>query len=290
MTKNLAWPIKMTVDGTAALMLENAEAMWAISQRARATGTPLGEIKVTMQMLAAHSHWIEAGRTIYELTPELTAAFVETAFPLTGRDIDVPIPAFYISSQSSGLTVSNGKEALPLDGWYFSGLDENFDVVAIAGSGDGAFCHFQVPWDVEIEQWLSDRDAYDRAVIGGADINVDQFVSWVRVVIGTCAYLACAEPDVVREPYDQRREHRDAAGDKKKRLKDVSVHVSYLRVGTRERLGEFFSADDETRRLTRRFVVRGHYRRLAKKTVWVRPHWKGPDWGSVAAAHVVKVT
>ena len=120
-------------------------------------------------------------------------------------------------------------------------------------------------------------------------VNVDQFVSWVRVVIGLCAYLACADPDIVSEPYDQRRENRDAAGDKKKRLKEVSVHVRYLRIGTRERFGEFFGADADTRRLTRRFIVRGHYRRLATKTIWVRPHWKGPDWGTVAAGHVVKI-
>lgn len=289
MTKNLAWPIEMAMNDVGKMLLANQHLFDQISESARAKGVAGSEIDVTARLLVAQGRWVDAGSVVYELTPELTAAFADTAFPLTGRDIDVPHSAFYISSPESGLLVSDGKNMVPLNGWYVTTHSDHFDFIAVAIGGDGAFCHFRVPCDVEIESWLDSRSDRDRAIVGGA--NVEYFLTWVRVVIGTCAYLACAEPDVLREQYDQRREHRDAAGDRKKRLKEVAISVSYFRVGTREKFSEFFGADAETRRLTRRFVVRGHYRRLSSgRTTWVRPHWKGPAWGDIAKAHVVKLT
>ena len=56
------------------------------------------------------------------------------------------------------------------------------------------------------------------------------------------------------------------------------------------------SADEATRALTKRFVVRGHYRNQAhgpdrreRKLIYIRPHWKGPPWAEVTSARIHKV-
>lgn len=53
-------------------------------------------------------------------------------------------------------------------------------------------------------------------------------------------------------------------------------------------LARHASADAETRRLTRRFIVRGHWRmqahgeeRALRTRKWIAPHWKGPPWAEI---------
>jgi hypothetical protein len=279
----VAWPVKLELEGRGQLLTENLALVASLD-----SGAPEGEKAATLQMLASHRAWRHGGRVVYELAPALTAAFTETGYPLTLEDVKTPHGVFFVSTPGSELTVSNGSQALPVDGMYVTRMPNDvLDIVVVSGSGDMAMCHAQAPTGVEVENWLTARFERNAGFIG--EDNASQLVAWVRVVVGLCAYLATESPDLVREPYEQRRAHRDGAGKNAKKLKDVNV--SYIRVGTRETgLGEFFAADPETRKLTRRHVVRGHYRRLASgKTTWVRPYWKGPPWAEVAAAAVRKV-
>lgn len=279
----IAWPVDMLVSGRSKLFIDNIQTIEKMPSSA-----PESERTVTMRMIRAHGRWMDGGRTVYELPESLTQAFVETDYPLTLGDVDFPLNEFFVHVPGSDLMVGDGVNVMNVNGMYVSVWPELVDIIAVGGVFEKmCMCHMNIPRGVVAEDWLSGRHDYDVNLIGPD--NASQFVPWMRVVVGLCAYLAGGDPDLVREPYEQRRAHRDAAGANKKKLADVNV--SYVRVGTRETLGEFFAADAETRKLTRRHVVRGHYRHLASGvTTWVRPYWKGPPWAEVAAAAVRKVT
>lgn len=257
-----------------------------IAEAAMENGTPHGEVLVTRRLYQMHESWETNGRRIYEITPELAAAFAETEFPLSANDMQRPHTAFYIASPRCGLMVSSLEEDLPIDGWYVDfSLPEAVQVLAVSERGFGAFAHVALPMDVDIEDYLRLSQEYAHQKVGN---NADQMALWTRIVAGTCAYLASERPSVDRELYGKRREHRENVD--RKKLAAESVSVNYFRVGDGEKWSAHFGADAETRTLTRRHVVRGHYRRLSSgRTTWVRPYWKGPEWGEMARAVVTRV-
>lgn len=261
--------------------------MWdKIAESAVERGTPRGEVEVTRRLYQMHESWESSGRRIYEITPELAAAFAETEFPLSANDIQRPHAAFYVASPRCGLMVSSGDEDLAIDGWYVDfSMSEAMQVLAVSERGHGAFAHVALPMDVDIEDYLKRGQEDAQRKVGK---NADQMALWTRIVAGTCAYLASERPSVDRELYGKRREHRENVD--KKKLAAESVSVNYFRVGDGEKWAAHFGADAEMRKLTRRHVVRGHYRRLAAgRTTWVRPYWKGPEWGEMARAVVTRV-
>lgn len=281
-------PVNMMLAGTIKTFAHAmGNGLWdQVAKESAAAGTRQGEIEVSRRLYEMQARWEETGRRIYELTPELTVAFAETEFPLSARDISAPHQSFYIASPRANLLIDNGVDDLKIDGWYVDfWLPEVMQVLAVSEQGDMAFSHFAVPMDVNIDEYLEQTLEGSREKVFK---NAERMAVWARVVAGTCAYLASEKPSVDRELYGKRREHRENTD--KKKLAAEAVSINYFRVGDGEKWAAHFSADSETRRLTRRHVVRGHYRRLSQgRTTWVRPYWKGPEWGEVARATITRV-
>lgn len=288
----LAYPVKMAIDGTDVSAWQNYAKLAELGERAQAEGqVSAGEVAVTKRLIAMQYLWRQSGRVVYELRPELAKAFCETSLPIAAGDFAWPHEMFYIHCPGAGIQVYDGKKNMPLDGIYVSRSQEYgvADILAISQDGQLAFCHVQFLLNQPLDEAMKERAT--RAEEIGLGPQGENFNDWVRVAMGTCAYLASDNKSQDSEPYEQRKAHRLAAGPLAKKIPDV--RVNYFRLGARDDLHVYFQGTDEQRTLTKRHVVRGHYRRLGedrKRVTWVRPHWKGPSWGEVAAAQITKVT
>lgn len=291
---------------------------------------PDAEARVTWGLGVAHEVWKQHGARIYDFPAPLALAFADTSFPLLGSDIPFPGAGFYIRCAGTGLRVrayqdSPIEDGAPLDGFYVmhvgvEGVDnENLTftvdpnvlggagptgvlhvlAVGVDESGDmaeNAFSDFLVHLDTNIEDTLTNQieQAKERSGQNAAD-----FLAWFRIVVGACAYLAQEKPDVeprVLGPSERQRAAMKAGGKRERKdFNDARLPVSYFRAGHREVVHTHYSGTAEQRELTKRFIVRGHFRkqpigegRKDRKTIWIKPFFKGPEWAEIAAL-VIKV-
>lgn len=217
---------------------------------------------------------------------------------------------------------------LPTEGHEYTAgdrsLGEGSKAVAIMAVGlpnrqsgevtDNALASFIVLLEEgNVEEWVA-KMADSEGAIRGLASNAEHLVPWVRLIFGFCLYMLSEDHDEERrkllsagvdeeELRAKARKLRERGKDKeaKRIIEDAALPVHYVRVGYREQpseeLVQHAGADEETRRLTKRFVVRGHYRnqaygpgRAQRKIVFIRAFWKGPSWAEVVYArrHIVK--
>lgn len=253
--------------------------------------------------------WRMNGRRVYDLAPALTADLLQTSLArLSGDEIPFPTTSFYLRVSDSarlGLNIWNvmsGEHRL--DGFYVSVRDDVMNVLAAGfpheGSveGDDALCTYAIDLKhPDLEEQI------EKIATNSADKleeNANRIHDWLRIIFGFCLYLTCDDFDVEKQRLGPTPALRDKArklGGKpgKKLLEMATLPVHYLRVGFREKpnkeLEAVAGADDEVKKLTKRFIVRGHFRRQAhgpgrteRKTIFVRSFWKGPPWGEIAAS------
>lgn len=276
----------------------------------------------TTQQVWQHYQWVQHGRRIYDLGENLARALLDTEMRVAAIDVPVPIPSYYVRvPRSLGLTVSHkhtGEHVL--DGFYVTHALKDvprrptgsISIIAVGiphdtaeKVGDDALACYGVPGDVKnIEQSLLSEELRAAASTGLGE-NVNRVAIWARLVVGLALYLTSEGVDLDKRrlgPSDAlRAQARKIGGHKGKRMiEEATLPVHYVRVGFREKLDANLAAhsraDDETRALTKRFVVRGHYRNQAhgpehkqRKLIYIRPHWKGPTWAEVTSARVHKV-
>jgi len=262
--------------------------------------------------LTQHGQWVLNGRRVYDLSLTLFANLVETDFSrLRGEDIPVPLKGFYVHL-SEAKRVNVERKGLVLDGMHVRQTDAVvgpcldvllFFVDPEYESGNALSLAFDIPLFGDVEEITRKRQV-------GCDIEDVRFSDQItRLIIGLCFYLSCDDADVERRGFGPSPEVKAKAkklgGKAGKRLLEIATTpVHYLRVGHRtaatpelENLaGADATIDGETRKLLRRHVVRGHFRRQAygpgrteRKTIFVRSFWKGPSWTeAVGAVHKVR--
>lgn len=265
--------------------------------------------------LIQHGQWMLNGRRVYDLSPTLFANLIETDFSrLRGEDIPVPLRGFYVHlPEAKRLGIE--REGLVLDGLYVrqadllmvDGLKPHLEVLVFLVNPEDEADELSIALAVPLYGDVEDFVQETRIGVDPEDSKfADQFI---RLVIGLCFYLSCDDADVEREHFGPSPEIKAKAkklGGRagKKLLAMSTIPVHYLRVGHRaeatpelENLaGADASIDGETRKLLRRHVVRGHFRRqpcgpgrTERKTIFVRSFWKGPSWTeAVGAIHKVK--
>jgi hypothetical protein len=289
------------------------------------------------QQLWQQARWKMFGSRCYDLSAPLAATLLETAMNVDGSDIELPIPSFYLRVRDLGLTINNIETGDHiLDGFYVSmlptvgreytagdrELGEGSKAVAVMAVGlpnersaevtDNALASFIVLLEEgNVEDWVLKMAGSEGAIRGLAS-NAEHLVPWVRIIFGFCLYMLAEDHDEERrklfsgneeEIRAKARKLRERGKDKdaKRLIEDAALPVHYVRVGYKEQPSEELirhaSADEETRHLTRRFIVRGHYRnqpygpgRAQRRIVFIRAFWKGPSWAEVVSArrHVVK--
>lgn len=279
----------------------------------------------TTQHVWQHYQWVQHGRRVYDVGENLARALLDTEMRVSLADIPVPLPSYYVRVPASlGLTVGHGATGEHvLDGFYVSHKTtiteyddkralNTLSIIAVGrphvdgrGVGDDALACYGVPGNVtNVEEFLIEEETQAHTQIGLAD-NASRMAPWARLVLGLALYLTSEGVDVEKRrlgPTDAlRAKAKKIGGNKGKRMiEDATLPVHYVRVGFREKMDADLTAhnnaDEATRALTKRFVVRGHYRNQAhgperseRKLIYIRPHWKGPPWAEVTGARVHKV-
>lgn len=274
------------------------------------------------QQLWQHFQWIEHGRRVYEIGETLAAGLVDTEMRVALRDIPVPIPAYYLRvPETLGLTVWNKETGEHvLDGFYvrhsfLENLEGEKNAVSILAIGrpqdtgfgvtDDALAAFSIPGNVDnVEEWL-ETDESRLPARRGLGTNDHRTKAWSRLVLGACLYLATGDADTEKRrlgPSEEARKKAKGMSGKagKRYLDSLTLPVHYVRVGFKETLDpqllERAQASKEARELTKRFVVRGHYRNQAhgpgrqeRKVIYIKPHWKGPTWAEAVSARIHRV-
>lgn len=264
---------------------------------------------ISAQQSWQHLVWRLNGRRVYDLSSQLTASLLQTSLArLSGTDVPIPVPSFYLrvaDSDKLGLTVWNAQTGEhKLDGFYVSARANRLFVLATglphegAQKGDDALCTYTIDLDVpDLEEATENFLLLNEKKL---EQNTNRAHDWLRIILGFCLYLTCEDADVEKRrlgPTDAVRARAKKLGGKagKKLLEQATLPVHYLRVGYREQqsveLENVAGASDEVKKLTKRFVVRGHFRQQAhgpnrtlRKTIFVRSFWKGPPWGELATS------
>lgn len=264
---------------------------------------------ISAQQAWQHLSWRLNGRRVYDISPTLSASLLQTSLArLSGGDVPIPVPSFYLrvaDSDKLGLTVWNAQTGEhKLDGFYVSARGGRLFVLATglphegAQKGDDALCTYTIDLTVpDLEEATENFLTLNEQKL---EQNTNRAHEWLRVILGFCLYLACEDADVEKRrlgPTDAVRARAKKLGGKagKRLLEQATLPVHYLRVGYREKQSEELEnvagASDEIKKLTKRFIVRGHFRQQAhgpgrtmRKTIFVRSFWKGPPWGELAAS------
>jgi hypothetical protein len=248
--------------------------------------------------------------------------------PLDGFYVRVTDEREHVDTSPDALQVLEERKHLPVSGYgtvpekalhrlglrYFihAGTERALHIMAVGyprvgmESGDDAMVHFAVPLElpeVELEQWVTKDSASKGDVIGP---NTDRLATWQRLVLNTLLYLSSEDPDVARDFFvpDWVRKDAEKTGSGKGKKRTLERHhpkgIIYSRIGSK--IGRDLDANitraasDEERRAARRCIVRGHWRRQAhgperalRKTIWIKPFWRGESWDEVVA-RITKVT
>lgn len=294
--------------------------------------------------------WRKTGSTVYDLDAGLGAAFLDTELRVTGDDVNLPLPTFYLAvPRELGLRVWNQASGWhDLDGFFISEshtfkdveagedgimhlkrkvvlggveteLTINYEswfkrvahVLAIgmphAGRAidDNALSSFPLPLSTaDFETYVDGLDKDPRYAKGMAK-NVPELRRWHRLIVNTALYMSNPDANSVQKQRlgpspELKRRARGGKKSDQRALEAATLPVTYFKVGAGFSVDAGVRArslaDDETRELTKRFMVRGHWRRQAhgagrkeRRLQWVKPFWKGPEWAEVARAHVVKI-
>jgi hypothetical protein len=293
-----------------------------------------------------HLRWHQSSSVIYELDAGLAREFMATDLRVTGEDLIMPVPSFYLAVPPDlGLTVIDKKIGSTVcDGFYITDAtrpENTFMRMGISARADatGAY-YFRPEWydrnilvcpvglppegygvhqssllgftlplsltgEVDYEDWctLIERDSMWAHSFHD---NVPNMRKFLRLILSTLLYLSTQDADVEPRrmgPTEAQRRRYKLTGKKadKKALDDATLPVRWLRVGHRlaradANVAAYANADDETRTLAVRFMVRGHWRRQPvgegrkeRKLIYIRPHWKGPPWAEVIGARVAKI-
>ena len=269
----------------------------------------------TTQQIWQHYRWRAHGRRVYELSASLVAGLADTEIHVAGSDVMAPFPTYYMRVRDLGLKIDNIQSGEhELDGFYVTHMDGG--VVALAVGAEHVGCNIdddalasyaiQLNGVANMEDWISGMAKTQMASHGLGDENAERMVLWTRLVLGFCLYMQSPGFDAEKRklgPTDRLRAKAKKVGGKagKRMIDDATLPVHYVRVGFRHvdnDLVQHAKASDETRALTKRHVVRGHYRNQAhgpgrtdRRIVFIKAHWKGPPWGDVvggARVHVVE--
>lgn len=266
-----------------------------------------------------HHRWNANGRFVYDLTPEIAHAFLETDLTVVPEDISLPESTCYIAIPASlGLKVWHALTGFhDLDGFFVT-LADNFVLVVACGfaqdgrpSYDNALASYTFGHAGQrtIADWLLEEELNPISVkIMGP--NASQVPIWTRLIVNALLYIANVREDV--------RENPDYGVPKKKlehskRIPGPRVREKYLnewRARCRYHvLGEAVRraleaptgpAGDGTGASPQvRFSVRGHWRQQPhgpqnslRKLLWIQPFWKGSDKedpNPTRTTHIVKV-
>jgi len=269
----------------------------------------------TTQQIWQHYRWRAHGRRVYELSASLVAGLAETEIHVAGSDILAPFPTYYMRVRDLGLGIDNIKTGEhELDGFYVTHVNGGVVVLAVGAEhvgcnvDDDALASYaiQLGGIDDVEQWISGKSKDQVSVFGIGNENADRMVLWTRLVLGFCLYMQSPGFDAEKRklgPTDSLRAKAKKIGGKagQRMIDNATLPVHYVRVGFKHvdnNLVNHAKASDETRALTKRHVVRGHYRNQAhgpgrtdRRIVFIKAHWKGPPWGDVVGGvrvHVVE--
>ncbi len=164
-----------------------------------------------------------------------------------------------------------------------------------------ALVSYTVPMsiDFEYEQWI-DALRSDPKWNTAMAVNLDRVRTWVRLILNTVLYLSSdvldAEQQRLGPSPEQKRRAREGGKAAKRELDAATLPVRFVKIGHRLPRDDNAPRDDKERELSVRFMVRGHWRnqpfgvgRTEHKLIWIKPHWRGPEWAEIVKARVQKV-
>lgn len=265
--------------------------------------------------------WKRCGSQIFDLDPRLVLSFMETEINLDMDMLSMPASSLYIAiPPTCGLYFSTSDGLVPLDGVFVNvaegRVEEHRDGVTRSFDGYISFAamtpvmddgtKYAVRWSLP---FLKDStETFEHWIVNHpwrrlSPQQLETAVKLSRVCINAMLYINSQDSDVTQERLPV------SARDKLMRLKNIgknkkiaappAVNVRYSVVGRNIKydstLEERDRADEETRKLTTRFVVRGHWRnqpcgegRKERRLTWIAPHWKGPSLAEVCQTITIK--
>lgn len=265
--------------------------------------------------------WERSSGVIFELDAALAHAFLDTEVRVTGADILMPVPTFFLALPPGLLQMpvnGEGEEPVSIDGVYVSHVinDEkgppqiwcSMSVLLPDPKDQGRVVtgtqHWKLPLDVpgSYEDWFLGDIATPDGCSPEASLRLSRMV--LRLVLNTILYITSEDADVKPDFIVPAWVSAEAAKRSRKmgeRLKKqhAASNVRYSKVGHNlhfdPNLVAAGQASGEARSLTRRFIVRGHWRmqahgegRKQRKALWIKPHWKGPEWSEIISGAGVR--
>lgn len=172
--------------------------------------------------------------------------------------------------------------------------------------GQCALSSFALPLAIDDFEAYIDKIDSDPRYTKGMTKNVDEMRTWYRLIINTLLYLSQQPEDIdlrqerLGPSKELKRAAREGGNAARRELERATLPVRYMRLGANmvldQGIRERSVADAETRHLTTRFMVRGHWRqqpfgegRKQRRPAFIKPHWKGPEWAELARARVARL-
>ena len=266
------------------------------------------------QIFAAHlaGRWAEHGFNVFDLSPDLAAAFLLTEPPPIDpeRELALPFPAFYIRLPPETVPVFSRGQQMWAEGIWcnrFAAVHNQF------GPGTPFFrwtverralsvWKDRIPTDLE----ATSHDVYNRVWEGDPpavpedDITTDRalriirnLVSWLDATGGLSAHPRPQPPRLKKKASKERQRAVDDGIWPRTWIFGQDVK---LRPELRRMAKEFALVQSphkiEGWEVRVQHVVRGHWKmqahgeaRALRKRLWIEPYWRGPE-GAAAWAHL----
>lgn len=257
-----------------------------VDEAARADGVSSELVVATRNSaLVALNVWAQEGRVVLCPSADLVEALRQTDLPVDA-DIRMPFGAFYLPRIVGGRETAGAFLAIGEEGALF--------VACCIGTAKGRrlFSVGEASLDFDgTRTWKDLSGALDDAHLedGPWRSEIEWLVQAKSDVLRLAAYLGSESADVERDEKSSRSALATERRGKKRDRVTLASHT-VIRLGHRERFDARVTA--ASRSLDCRFVVRGHWRmqahgpgRQLRKRVWIKPHWKGPDYAERVVAH-----
>jgi hypothetical protein len=271
----------------------------------------------------AHLNWRIAGRKVYDVDERLGRALLNTEVNCSLTDIALPVPetgpeAIFLTLprelfrdsgiKVDGVYVQRRRTPVEIEGTRYPAGSYVLVTVKFFDTSDRVNVRAEtgqlvLPICEELaEDWLQ-RSMSNAGFTGRHAMYGHELM---RVVLNTLLYIQSADAnlmDVNEVPEWVRRARRKGSKLERTRAREYAKtnDVRYVAVGRtlayneNEQESETSASSGSERKISQKFIVRGHWReqpcgkeRKDRKRLWIKPFWKGPDWGTVSQRAMVQ--